>query len=103
MQQLIEEQGQMEEEFMEKHSEADDIKSTLELEQNHLESDARIKDQEVREVEGHLENVEEDLKRLDDGAGVTWHGGWKSLALEDSGSFMSKGLLDGGASVSSYG
>jgi len=105
MRQLVEEQEQMEEEFAEKLSEADDIKSCLELEQGHLESDLRIKDQEVRSVEGHLQNVEEDLKRLDDGAGTTWHGSWKTKdLLLDEGSVMSKGgFTDDGLSVSSYG
>lgn len=41
------------------------------------------------------------MKRLDDGIGVQWNGGFQNLL--DESSFMSKGLTDDVASVSSFG
>jgi len=102
MKQLVEEQEQVEAEFVLKHSEAAAFVGTLELEQTHLESDVRMKDEEVSTVERHLQNIVDDLKRLDDGAGVTWNGGWKSL-LGYPDSMMSRGITDDAVSVSSFG
>jgi len=87
MQQLVEEQRQVEEEFLRKHSEADDIKTTLSREQDHLESEFRSKEDEVSRVEAHLQYVDTTLQQLDDGLGVTWHGSWKEdKGLDDSNS-----------------
>lgn len=91
MRELVEEKRQMEEEFEQKHAEADVIRRTLELEQSHLENQLRAQQDEVGRVEVHMQRVLATLQHLDDGNGVTSLGGWRSQSrglLEDSSSTM---------------
>jgi len=101
MKQLIEEQEMIEQEFQEKFSEADELLSTLTVEQSHLDAEVSLKEDEVIRVEEHLQRVDTTLGQLDDGLGATWHGAWKP-APED-GAAWDRLLDDSGANLSSVG
>lgn len=67
-----------------------------------LEFDLRLKEDEVSKAELHYKQVDDVLQQMDDGSGVTSHGGWKGAS--SNGSASMKGLLDeSGDTISSVG
>lgn len=91
MQQLVEEQQQVDEEFRAKFTEADDIKAILSQEQEDLNFDQLRKDDEAKTTEERLLRIEQMIQQLDDGIGNTSKGGWRDDErglLDDSSSMM---------------